>query len=456
MHESAGEDAVSEPMGNPKMGWHKVIRGDSRNMKEVEKESAHLIITSPPYWQLKDYGSKEQIGFNDSYEDYVNNLNLVWKECHRVLHKGCRLCVNIGDQFARSVYYGRYKIIPIRTEIIKFCESAGFDYMGAIIWQKVTTCHTTGGATIMGSYPYPRNGIIKLDYEFILIFKKLGNPPKVTKKAKEKSKISREEWNRYFYGHWNFSGEKQNQHIAPFPEELPRRLIKMFSFIGDTVLDPFLGSGTTSVAALNLSRNSIGYEINEDYLPVLEKRMKQNMGLFNQEERIERIEQGKGHADFQEEIKRLPYIFKDPLYFEQKVNPKSLRFDSRIDGSAKKSNEYFTVKKILSPCDVLLDTGDTVKLIGAEANGETNREAETFLERTAKGRKVYLGFDAIRHDERSRLLAYVYLKNRTFINARLIKEGYVAVDTRADYRMKEKFLKLARQERGEPEDKNRE
>ena len=108
--------------------WHKIIVGDSRQMKEVIDESVHLIITSPPYWQLKDYGDERQMGFHDSYEEYINNLNLVWNECHRILHKGCRLCINIGDQFARSVYYGRYKVIPIRTEMIKFCESAGFDH----------------------------------------------------------------------------------------------------------------------------------------------------------------------------------------------------------------------------------------------------------------------------------------------------------------------------------------
>ena len=111
-----------------------------------------------------------------------------------------------GDQFARAVYYGRYKVIPIRTEIIKFCETVGFDYMGAIIWQKVTTSNTTGGATIMGSYPYPRNGIIKIDYEFIMIFKKQGRPPKADRGKKEHSKLTNEEWNTYFQGHWNFSG----------------------------------------------------------------------------------------------------------------------------------------------------------------------------------------------------------------------------------------------------------
>ena len=95
-------------------------------MIELPNESVHLVITSPPYWQLKDYGTDNQIGFDDSYERYINHLNLVWNECFRVLHKGCRLCVNIGDQFARAVYYGRYKVIPIRTEIIKFCETVGF------------------------------------------------------------------------------------------------------------------------------------------------------------------------------------------------------------------------------------------------------------------------------------------------------------------------------------------
>ena len=143
---------------------HKIIIGDSRGMKEVKDESIHLVITSPPYWQLKDYGFEGQIGFNDTYEGYINNLNLVWLECLRVLYQGCRLCINIGDQFARSVYYGRYKIITIRTEIIKFCEAIGFDYMGAIIWQKPTTMNTTGGATVMGNFPYPRNGIINKNY----------------------------------------------------------------------------------------------------------------------------------------------------------------------------------------------------------------------------------------------------------------------------------------------------
>ena len=411
-----------------------IIIGDSRNMSELKDESVHLVVTSPPYWQLKDYGNGSQIGFNDSYEDYINNLNLVWKECYRVLHKGCRLCVNIGDQFARSVYYGRYKVIPIREEIIKFCETIGFDYMGAIIWQKVTTCNTTGGATIMGSFPYPRNGIIKLDYEFILIFKKLGDPPKVSREIKEKSKLTVDEWNEYFYGHWNFPGEKQDKHLAMFPEELPRRLIKMFSFVGDTVLDPFLGSGTTCLAARNLERNSVGYEINKEFLPVIKSKLKGAEITVVQQETLK--------LNFADEIKKLPYIFRDPVKFDKKIDPRKLRFGSRIDHSDHSRETYHTVKEILSPEVLILDNGLKVRLIGVKEKKEANGEAIRFLSDKLKGEKVFMKYDSIKYDKAGNLLCYLYLKNKTFINAHLIKNGLAKADTSFDYKYKSKFTSM--------------
>ena len=241
------------------------MHGDSRKMSIVKDSSVQLIVTSPPYWQLKDYGVYNQIGFNDSYEEYINNLNIVWKECERVLSPGCRLCVNIGDQFARATYYGRYKVVPIHSEIIHFCETIGFDYMGNIIWQKQTNMHTTGGQKVMGSYPYPRGGIVKMDYEYILLFKKLGNAPSVSDATRKASVLTHEEWQNLFCSHWNIPGAKQDGHIAVFPEEIPKRLIKMFSFVGDTVLDPFMGSGTTALAAYHIGRNSIGYELNPKF-----------------------------------------------------------------------------------------------------------------------------------------------------------------------------------------------
>ena len=415
-----------------------IIIGDSRRMEELNDESVHLIITSPPYWQLKDYGNGSQIGFNDSYEDYINNLNLVWKECYRVLHKGCRLCINIGDQFARSVYYGRYKVIPIREEIIKFCETIGFDYMGAIIWQKVTTCNTTGGATVMGSFPYPRNGIIKLDYEFILIFKKLGDPPKVSKEIREKSKLSLEEWNEYFYGHWNFSGERQTNHLAMFPEELPKRLIKMFSFEGDTVLDPFLGSGTTCLAARNLRRNSVGYEINEDYLSVI----KEKLNIDKKSRDLKIMFQEKKPIDFKKEILELPYVFKDPVRFDKKIDPKKLRFGSRIDNEDSQRKPFYLVKDIESPEIVILDNDLRVRLIGIKEVKSLNGEALQFLKEKLKGEKVFLKFDALKHDEKGNLLCYLYLKNKTFINAHLIKNRLAKVDTSHNFKYRSKFIDL--------------
>jgi site-specific DNA-methyltransferase (adenine-specific) len=419
---------------------HKIIIGDSRWMKEIQDESVHLIITSPPYWQLKDYGNGKQIGFNDTYQEYINNLNLVWNECHRILHKGCRLCINIGDQFARSVYYGRYKVIPIRTEIIKFCESAGFDYMGAIIWQKVTTCHTTGGATVMGSFPYPRSGILKLDYEFILIFKKYGNPPKVSNEIKEQSKLTHEEWNQYFTGHWNFPGEKQDKHLAMFPEELPRRLIKMFSFASDTVLDPFLGSGTTSLAAKKLNRNSIGYEVNEDFLPIIREKLGINQTTIFQQATFEIIKQDEPKIDFKEEIKKLPYIFKDPIRFDKKVDPRKLRFGSKIDNSYSESETHYTVKEIISPEMLILNNGLKIRLLGVKERPEKNGEAVKFLREKTSGQKVFIKFDDIKYDDKNNLLCYLYLWNKTFLNVHLIKKGLVDVDTALDYKYKTKFL----------------
>lgn len=412
-------------------------------MLELPDESVHLVVTSPPYWQLKDYGSENQLGFHDSYESYINKLNLVWKECYRVLHKGCRLCVNIGDQFARSVYYGRYKVIPIRTEIIKFCETLGMDYMGAIIWQKVTTTNTTGGASVMGSFPYPRNGILKIDYEFILIFKKLGNPPKVSREVKELSKLTTEEWNTYFAGHWNFGGEKQDKHLAMFPEELPRRLIRMFTFVGDTVLDPFLGSGTTSLAAKNLGRNSIGYEINPSFVPIIKNKLKVAEQDIFDDTTFEFIVREESNIDFGKELENLPYKFVDSHALDKKIDPRTLKFGSKIEnGDDGKRGELYTVKEVIGPALLRLNNGLTVRLLGISEKPSQRQHAVQFLQDKLKGQQVYLKFDKDKHDESGNLLAYVYLKNKTFINAHLARTGFVSIDTTRDFKFLEKFLRF--------------
>lgn len=420
------------------MTKHDVYFGDSRSLNKIEDKSVQLIVTSPPYWQLKDYGNENQIGFDDSYEDYINNLNLVWQECYRVLSDGCRMCINIGDQFARAVYYGRYKVIPIRTEIIKFCETIGFDYMGAIIWQKTTTMNTSGGGAVMGSFPYPRNGILKIDYEFILIFKKLGNPPKVTKEQKENSKMTKEEWNTYFSSHWNFNGVKQSEHIAMFPEELPKRLIKMFSFAGETVFDPFLGSGTTSLAAKKLGRNSIGYEINKNYSEIIRNKLvSEQMSILDNSEVSFYDDTLTADIDYS----GLPYIFKDPHKINKIIDVKKLRFGSKIDDSREQQKvELYTVKDIIAPNKIVLNNNLEIKLIGINPKKGFEEKAKAYLKEKFKKRRIFLKFDKEKFDEKNCLQSYVYLDNKTFINNHLLRTGFVDVDILSEYKYRNKFM----------------
>ena len=421
--------------------YHKIINGDSRQMSELKDESIHLVVTSPPYWQLKDYGTENQIGFHDDYETYINHLNLTWKECFRVLHKGCRLCINIGDQFARSVYYGRYKIIPIHSEIIKFCEMIGFDFMGSIIWQKTTTMNTTGGASIMGSFPYPRNGIVKLDFEYILLFRKQGNAPKPRAEQKEHSAMTTEEWNTYFNGHWYISGARQDNHLAMFPEELPKRLIKMFSFPEENVLDPFLGSGTTSLIAKSLGRNSCGYEINPGFIPIIKQKLGINGNILFDDAKIDFVKQPEIAFNFETKIKELPYIFKDTHKLDKKIDVKKLQFGSKLDANGtEKREEYFTVKEVISPELVRLNNDLIIRLIGIKQDERKNGIALDFLKRKTQGQRVFLKYDVQKHDDDNNLLVYLYLQNKTFLNAHLLKHGFALVDESIDFKYKTKFL----------------
>ena len=252
-------------------------------MEEVLDDSIQLIVTSPPYGKIKDYGNQNQIGFFGTFDDYFERLKQVWSECYRVLEPQCRMVINIGDQYLRTSEFGRYRVLSIASKIITDCLDLGFDFLGDIIWQKISTTNTTGGCTLMGSIYYPRNGLLTYDYEHILIFKKYQgkNKRKVDPIIKEMSKIPLSEWKKWYTGHWKFPGVVQKEHIAMFPEELPYRIIRMFSYIGDTVLDPFLGSGTTLKVAKSLFRNGIGYELNKDYKKIVDNKVKNcKPGLF--------------------------------------------------------------------------------------------------------------------------------------------------------------------------------
>lgn len=263
------------------MEHHRVIFGDSRSMKEIEDSSIHLMVTSPPYWCIKDYGHPGQIGYSQSYEEYIGDISQVLKETYRVLYPGCRAAINIGDQYLRAKDFGRYRVQPIPAHIVIEGEKIGFDFMGNIIWKKISTTKTTGGGTWMGSIYYPKDGHITYEHEYIIVLKKPGDWPRPQKEQKEQSLLTKEERSLWFRGIWEVSPERQNGHIAMFPLEIPYRLIKMYSFYGEKVLDPFLGSGTTVKAAQMLGRQGIGYEINVDYEPVIRKKIDSGeMSLF--------------------------------------------------------------------------------------------------------------------------------------------------------------------------------
>ena len=217
----------------------------------------------------------------------------------------------------------------------------------------------------MGSFPYPRNGILKMDYEFILLFKKLGNAPKPTQQQKEQSVMMKEEWGQYFSSHWNFNGVKQMGHIAMFPEELPKRLIKMFSFAGETVFDPFAGSGTTSLAAKNLGRNSIGYEINKDFEPIIREKLGADQFRLGDDAKVIFAEDEIGNIS---SFDQLPYIFSDPHRMDKKVDVKKLQFGSKIDQSEAKRDELFGVKQVIASDKIELNNGLVVRLLGIKPN----------------------------------------------------------------------------------------
>ena len=230
-----------------------------------------------------------------------------------------------------------------------------------------------------------------------------------------------------------------------FPLELPTRLIKMFTFVGETVLDPFLGSGTTTLSAKNLNRNSIGYESNPEALPRIKHKLGiAQGGLF--EDAQYRFEQPEPKdSNFQSRINALPYVFRDPVQIDKKIDPRQKTYGSNIDGSQPDDTpEYYRVQAVFSPDCIALRTGPVVKLIGIKTNPSKQSEAVQFLESKINGQHVFLRYDRVKYDEENTLMGYVYLKNKTFINAHLIKAGLVDVDTEREYKYRERFLKYRR------------
>ena len=263
--------------------YHRVVQGDARNLSFLKDESLHLVVTSPPYWKLKRYReSPGQLGNLADYNVFIEKLSDVWKECYRTLVPGGRLVCVVGDVCLSRREHGRHLVVPLHADIVVSCRQIGFDNLNPIIWHKISnaTYEVENGSRFLGK-PYEPNAIIKNDIEFILMQRKPGGYRKPTAEQRRLSMIQKEEFGEWFRQFWNITGASTRDHPAPFPLELAYRLVRMFSFVGDTVLDPFCGTGTTMVAALKAGRNSVGVEVEPAYYEMAAKRLeKEKSNLF--------------------------------------------------------------------------------------------------------------------------------------------------------------------------------
>lgn len=261
---------------------HHLMLGDARDLSAIADESVQLVVTSPPYWTLKRYvGSVGQLGDIEDYDQFNEALTDVWRHCLRVLVPGGRLVVVVGDVCLSRKENGRHAVIPLHASIQENCRVLGFDNLAPIIWHKIANARfeVGGGGGFLGK-PYEPNAVIKNDIEFILMQRKPGGYRSPDAGTRLLSLIGEDRHREWFRQIWTVTGASTRHHPAPYPVEVAERLVRMFSFVGDTVLDPFLGSGTTTVAAGRWGRNSIGIEIVPEYLQAAVNRVKHELSTL--------------------------------------------------------------------------------------------------------------------------------------------------------------------------------
>jgi DNA modification methylase len=266
---------------------HRLYLADARNMLELEPETVHLVVTSPPYWTLKEYRDSDgQLGHIEDYDEFLTELDTVWSQCFRALAPGGRLICVVGDVcLSRRKNDGRHTVVPLHASIQEHCRRIGFDNLAPIIWSKIANAVyevENGGGGFLGK-PYEPNAVIKNDIEFILMQRKPGGYRKPDVATRVLSVISSDNHKKWFQQIWTgLTGASTKKHPAPYPVELTHRLIRMFSFVGDTVLDPFMGTGTTAIAAAQCGRNSIGYEVDAHYFELAHNRIQsETASLFS-------------------------------------------------------------------------------------------------------------------------------------------------------------------------------
>jgi len=257
---------------------HRLRLGDARDLSWLPNSSVHLVVTSPPYWTLKKYEVREgQMGEIVSYEEFLDELDKVWRECARVLVDGGRICCVVGDICLPRKVAGRHHVMPLHADIQVRARRLGLDCLTPILWHKIANGITEAEGNGAGFYgkPYQPGSIVKNDTEFVLFLRKGGRYRSVSMLTKALSMLDRHEMQNWLRSYWaDIRGASTREgHPAPFPVELAERLIRLFSFAGDTVLDPFAGTGSTALGALRTGRSSIGIDIEPKYLKIAQRRL---------------------------------------------------------------------------------------------------------------------------------------------------------------------------------------
>lgn len=261
---------------------HKVIQGDARNLSFVPDNSAHLIVTSPPYWTLKEYpSSKAQLGAVEDYESFLEELDKVWSECRRVLVPGGRICCVVGDVCISRKKFGKHFVVPLHSDIQVRVRSLNLDVLTPIIWSKIANGVTEVRGNGAGFYgkPFQPGAVVKNDIEYILFLRKGGEYRKVEPLQKALSILTKEEMQKWWRSVWTDipGASRRSGHPAPYPVSLAERLIRMFSFAGDVVLDPFAGTGSTAIAAVKTGRNSVNVEIDSGFIDLAIKNIEKTI-----------------------------------------------------------------------------------------------------------------------------------------------------------------------------------
>ena len=262
---------------------HRLIQGDSRILDRLVGDSVHLVVTSPPYWTLKAYPARTgQLGWTDGYEDFLDQLDAVWRHVYRLLVPGGRLVVVVGDVCIPRRQAGRHVVYPLHASIQERCRAIGFDNLAPIIWHKIANVQLEAGRSsrFLGK-PYEPNAVVKNDIEYILFQRKPGAYRSPSLPSRILSVIPEAAHHEWFQQIWHITGASTKRHPAPFPLTLAERLIRMFSFVGDTVLDPFVGSGTTCLAASLFARHSVGVDVEPSYIASARDRFAQHHGLVS-------------------------------------------------------------------------------------------------------------------------------------------------------------------------------